>query len=353
MATGNRMNPKRQTINTPKQAESTDHKIETIRTVAQPENSSSASPRLSAPLMERIRGPVIIIALVTAIAQVIYFNLVLTRQMHEQGLLNERINRVQKENDDLHQENKKLTANSKFETDVREELSEIAFLKAQLKQKADRQKTEGDKLTRLVSENEKLRKSTSPPVTAQAAGEDDYSVVRNAAASGLPLPTLLTDPNWARNKTDVGSPALALSPVAEFITDSRPMLKWKPLKGASSYRVILNDGGPSPIEQSGSLKVTNWRPQKALSGGKDYDWQVFVMKDGQETMAHPARFHLLEGGTVKLLEGARLTFRLAQGVRYAHIGLTQNAGEEFRAVLKANPDNSDAKKFLKQIAAFR
>lgn len=148
------------------------------------------------------------------------------------------------------------------------------------------------------------------------------------------------------------------TPIGKVIRENQPLLRWKPLKEAESYSVVIVDENFRVVEQSGKLTLTSWKPAKSLPRGANYSWQVTAMlRDGTETVsptspAPQARFRVIEqnlNDEIGRLEKSSKRSHLALGVLYAKAGLKQEARAEFEKLLKENPNSPLARKLLESV----
>jgi hypothetical protein len=159
---------------------------------------------------------------------------------------------------------------------------------------------------------------------------------------------------------DSGAELSLLGPVGTVVRAERPVFRWRPLTGATSYKVTVLDADFNSVATSAPLTTTAWQPPSGLARGSVYSWQLTAVKaDGQETIAPTApapeaRFKILESEKVRELERAERASRgshLARGVMYARAGLLDEAERELRALVVANPKSSDARKLLRSLQA--
>ena len=158
--------------------------------------------------------------------------------------------------------------------------------------------------------------------------------------------------------TDNGVPFALQTPIGKVIRENQPVLRWKPLKDATSYQVAIVDDKFRVVEQSGKLTATSWKPSKPLPRGANYSWQVTATRnDGTETVspsspAPQARFRIVEQNLfddLQRLEKSGARSHLALGVLYAKAGLKQEARREFEMLVKENPKSSLARKLLQSV----
>jgi hypothetical protein len=153
-----------------------------------------------------------------------------------------------------------------------------------------------------------------------------------------------------------------LGPVGTVVRGERPVFRWRPLTGATSYKVTILDPDFNVVASSPPLTTNSWTPESRLARGVVYSWQVAAVEsDGREVIAPSApapeaRFKVLG------LERARELMRaekvnprshLARGVLYARAGLLDDAERELRALVSANPQSPAARKLLRSLQATR
>ncbi|HKQ08470.1 MAG TPA: hypothetical protein VJ464_25340 [Blastocatellia bacterium] len=152
-----------------------------------------------------------------------------------------------------------------------------------------------------------------------------------------------------------------ISPIGTAVRSARPVFRWQPLAGATSYVVKVFDAGFNRVAMSEPLATTAWTPSQPLAVGAIYSWQVTAAKDGGETTspappAPQARFKVIEGARLAELRHAEQSYpdsHLLRGVLYARAGLLDDAERELQALLKANPANEAARKLLASVHALR
>jgi hypothetical protein len=152
-----------------------------------------------------------------------------------------------------------------------------------------------------------------------------------------------------------------LSPVGTIVRSDRPGLRWQPLEGASNYTVAVFDSDFNRVAQSPPLSTAEWVLPQGLRRGVMYRWQVTAIKDGKEIVAPvapapEARFRILDQPALDHLthaeEGNRNS-HLVRGVLAAQAGLLDDAEQEFKALLAANPRSAVARKLLRNVRRLR
>lgn len=178
-----------------------------------------------------------------------------------------------------------------------------------------------------------------------------------AGIAGSPDSVLRAGPD----ETDALAGFALLRPIGKVTLSDRPNFQWSPLAGASNYIVEIYDEQFNLVLASPALTATSWIPSEALKRGTNYSWQVKLQKEGQEYVfprppAPQAKFRVLDRTKAdEILQTQRNhpSAHLPLGLLYADAGLLDEAEREFRALLKANPDSSIARRLLSQAQAMK
>ena len=215
--------------------------------------------------------------------------------------------------------------------------SGLAAQAARLKSASERQNLQ---MAQLSAADAALRETPLPEAAwklnlLKASGQTQ---MRGSDGAGTPAPEIA----WLR-------------PNETAVSETRPILEFRPTAGAASYRVHLemansNEACPAPV----ALSSTRWQPTAALRPGQIYQWEVTAQRGGKSVRSAPARFYVLSAAENHEMVAARQTYaanRLALGAVYARLGLRTAAAAQFRAVLKANPAQSVAQRWLKEAQA--
>jgi hypothetical protein len=127
--------------------------------------------------------------------------------------------------------------------------------------------------------------------------------------------------------------------------DSRPIFRWTPVPGATSYAITVGDSNQYPVLESGPLSgdITTWVAPRPLPGGA-YSWSL-VAQVGEKEVVLPA-LEQPEART-QLLRQARPSLPLA--VFYAQAGMVAEARGELRSYLRRHPQNVAARKLQQRI----
>src|SRR5262249_49830578 len=146
------------------------------------------------------------------------------------------------------------------------------------------------------------------------------------------------------------SPFKLVAPSRTVIVTDRPILKWEKAAAATSYRVYINDRAGQVITRSDELpsETTEWKVTQVLKRGEVYVWIVVAVIDDKEIVspgpaAPEMRFQILSMRSLEKLNTLKKTrSHLALGVFYANAGLTPEAQQEFRELVRLNPKSKVA-----------
>ena len=148
-----------------------------------------------------------------------------------------------------------------------------------------------------------------------------------------------------------------LEPVRSVSLTDRPAFRWSAMEGATGYVVEVYDDQFKLAASSPQLTSRSWTATQSLPRGKVYSWQVKAIKDGQEiTSPRPpapqAKFRILDQSKASELARAKRAYassHLTLGLLYAEAGLLKEAEQEFRLLLRANPNSDLARNLLRQV----
>lgn len=165
-----------------------------------------------------------------------------------------------------------------------------------------------------------------------------------------------------KSSPDTGVPFALMGPVRKILRADRPIFRWQAVPKAQTYTVTVSDQNFNVVASSGAIKGTTWQPSKSLPRGGTYSWQVKAdIPDAQPVIspvapAPEARFKVLEADQAQILDQAQRQYgkaHLILGIFYARAGLVEEAEQEFKALLNANPDSPIARNLLKEIQQAR
>ena len=181
-------------------------------------------------------------------------------------------------------------------------------------------------------------------------------IERSSQLQGLTRPSssLMGSENQAREFS-------VLEPVGSVSLTDRPAFRWSAMEGATGYVVEVYDDQFKVVTSSPQLTSRSWTAAQSLPRGKVYSWQVKAIKDGQEiTSPRPpapqAKFRILDQSKANELARAKRAYsssHLTLGLLYAEAGLLKEAEQEFRLLLRANPNSDLARNLLRQVQSLR
>jgi Putative zinc-finger len=153
-----------------------------------------------------------------------------------------------------------------------------------------------------------------------------------------------------------------LEPLGEAVLDVRPVFRWQPLAGATSYSVAIFDRNLKPVQSSPSLRATQWTAARPLKRGQIYLWQVTAKLGDAKSVNSPsppspeAKFRVLNREKTDELTQFKAIHpeaHLALGILYARAGLLQLGENEFKQIPESHPDYRLAQNLLKSIQQIR
>jgi anti-sigma factor RsiW len=172
------------------------------------------------------------------------------------------------------------------------------------------------------------------------------------------LAELQGHPETLLGESPQGARFAVLEPLAEVVSDDRPVFRWQPLAGATSYSVAIFDSTLDPVQSSPPLRGTQWKPTRPMKRGQVYQWQVTAaMMDGRSiTSPRPpspgAKFRVLDQAKAKEFEQFRKAHpeaHLVLGVIYAQAGLFEDAESELRRIPHGGAEYELAQQLLRSL----
>lgn len=137
-------------------------------------------------------------------------------------------------------------------------------------------------------------------------------------------------------------------PLAEVVSETQPVMRWKPF--GDSYSVSLSDAR-GLISRRANLKDTQWTPPSALIRGATYTWEV--ESNGQK---HRGTFRVLGESQQHDLEKVRAEHgnsHLLMGAVNEQLGLLTAAKQDFQAMAKDPKLAPQAAKLISKVDALR
>jgi hypothetical protein len=150
----------------------------------------------------------------------------------------------------------------------------------------------------------------------------------------------------ALRSTEIRSGTFAvIAPVGLREVSDRPVFRWQPLPGASTYEVVIFDASLREIARSGKIKTTEWSPRKSLPRGLPLRWQVAAEGHGRRTIAPRlpdpvAAFEIITSAAAQKIENVKAALpgsHLALAAVYASEGLSAEAADEMAQLASRNP----------------
>jgi hypothetical protein len=145
-------------------------------------------------------------------------------------------------------------------------------------------------------------------------------------------------------------------PLGTAIETDKPVFRWKPLAGATSYVVAIFDENFDQVATSPAVSTLEWQPAQPLPRGRVLNWQV-TARIGGETVHSPippapeAHFSIVPAETEAQIDGARRAHpgnHLLLAAMYAKAGALDDAERELASV-----DPATAKPYLDSIQRMR
>lgn len=212
-----------------------------------------------------------------------------------------------------------------------------------------------------------LQKATPTPAPGAPATQVADAVTERALKSGnlliaADVRSLQGERGRLLGGNDDGAPFSPSRPVGTVVRGQRPVFRWRPFAGATSYRVMVFDEAFNEVGRGEVQGQDEWRPETALARGKTYHWEIVALRNGEEVErtprppAPPARFRVLAAGDAAALAQLKLSTPLERGVRYAGFGLLDDAQRELETAVEeaATPaERKQVDRLLNQLQAVR
>lgn len=192
------------------------------------------------------------------------------------------------------------------------------------------------------------------------------SLVKNALTGqriekSTQLQGLTRPPSSLMGSNDKTLAFSVIAPAGNVLLSDRPTFRWSTMAGATSYVVEVYDDQFKQVATSPQLTTSSWTTTQPLPRGRVYSWQVKATKDGEEVVsprppAPQAKFRVLDQAKANELSRAKRAYgtsHLTLGLIYAQAGLLKEAEQEFRILLRSNPNSDIASSLLRQVRSFR
>jgi hypothetical protein len=180
----------------------------------------------------------------------------------------------------------------------------------------------------------------------------DATVVRDVLANGR----LTVDPRVkalrGERGTLMGASAKntfeAVSPLGTFVRDPRPQFTWTKMSDGATYRVEIYDDARKLVLESQPLQGLEWTPDRDLTRGREYVWQVVAMSGGKRIVAPQppsaeAHFGVIDESAAARLAAISKTYgqsHLLLAAAAAREGLLDDARRELDALAALNPHSA-------------
>jgi hypothetical protein len=159
-----------------------------------------------------------------------------------------------------------------------------------------------------------------------------------------------------------GSPSglRLIAPLGTVTPSDKPVFRWQS-SSSNTYVLAIYDSQYQKVAESPVLRQTDWTPNRPLSRGQIYTWQLTALIKGKQIReplppAPEARFQVLSQAEAEQLEKAQSEHtdsHLLLGILYARAGALDDAERELTALLAANPDSKLAKDLLTSVQQLR
>jgi|GEM_PF-2506726 len=148
-------------------------------------------------------------------------------------------------------------------------------------------------------------------------------------------------------------------PVRTVVGDTKPTLRWTPLKTAEAYRIEIADETFHQVAKSENLPATSrtWATTTPLKRGGVYTWTIrAVNKEGDASaIVSQGKFKVLSQNKVRELDQLKTNSQshFTLGLFYAREGMVAEAEHEFHVLLEANPNSAVLKKLFEEVRSWR
>jgi hypothetical protein len=196
---------------------------------------------------------------------------------------------------------------------------------------------------------------------------EDQSVVFEAISQQkIKSPGVLSGLRGPQQTLLGGSPESSrfevLAPFGGVVPDVRPVFRWQPLPGATSYSVAIFDPKLNLVQSGPEVAATQWTADQPLQRGQLYLWQVTAKLSNGRQVSSPkppspeAKFLVLDqrkSDELSQFQAAHPGAHLALGILYAEAGLLEQGELELGQLPKGDPYYDLAQKLLKSIQEIR
>jgi hypothetical protein len=160
-----------------------------------------------------------------------------------------------------------------------------------------------------------------------------------------------------RNSDIIKNDYSALYPVGEVIGEVQPVLRWKRVKNAASYKIVVYDENYNELF-SKDVTQTSLKIEKMLKRGEKYQWQINArIRNGENSTITlpPAIFRVAAReiiGKIKRMNSENNSEWKKANLLFSE-GLLSETEKILDNILRKNPQDKFAAGFLQRIKALR
>jgi anti-sigma factor RsiW len=201
---------------------------------------------------------------------------------------------------------------------------------------------------------------SSPTSTAADPLRAHLEDVRRGKALARPDVVAVLVPQTDPLRGDSRAAAFSLiEPMGTLVRDELPVFRWRPARGASSYKIAVIDAETGDLAASGVTETNSWQPLYALPRGRTYSWQVTANVDGRaltepQPPAAEALFVVAAGSDVEQTDvwrGSLENDPLALGILLAERGFLDEAELALQEAMRGGDPRGG--EILEQVRSWR
>ena len=265
--------------------------------------------------------------------------------------LRARLDEAQRRNDELEKQTSTIS-------DLQAQLNELQKTQTNTSSQMTQALYDGGRILALDNQGNVTGLESLPPQIENAI---KVALNNNAAEMAADLRGLVGKSGKLMGSSAEGISFALLSPVGTMVKSDRPVFRWRPLTGSTSYAVDIFDSNLKNVARVDRLSETTWTPTRGLARNQAYTWQVTAIKNGEEISspvppAPEAKFKVLEQSKTEELNRAKQSYpnsHLILGSLYKKAGLLDDAETEFQSLISANPNSPLARKLLQNVKSLR
>jgi len=205
------------------------------------------------------------------------------------------------------------------------------------------------------------RMVTPTPLDAEDAAQIRNALLNKRVETGAALSLLASPQGKLLGESAAPASLQLIAPLGTVVLSEKPVLRWRPVEGASGYVVSIYDSRFQKVAESPRVLQSEWEADRALPRGMLYTWHVTASVKGKTIRAPippapEARFQVLsdaEVGRLEKVQREHSNSHLLLGVFYAQVGALDDSERELAALLAANPDSNVARELLASVQRLR